>query len=119
MGFQDAVRSGFQNYANFKDRSGRSEYWYWYLFTMAALVVSAIVDAIIGSYPLIYVLVVLALLLPGFAVSIRRLHDLDKSGWTLLIGFIPFGGLYLLYLYVKAGDDGPNSYGLESLPPPA
>ena len=58
------------------------------------------------------ILFMLAILVPNLAVGVRRLHDLGKSGWMLLIGLIPFfGGLYLLFLFAQPGQSGPNQYG--------
>jgi uncharacterized membrane protein YhaH (DUF805 family) len=54
----------------------------------------------------------LAVLLPGIGVAIRRLHDIGKTGWWLLIGFVPLVGLIvLIYFYVHEGDSGSNEYG--------
>ena len=51
------------------------------------------------------------MIVPSVAVAIRRLHDTDKSGWWLLIGLIPFGGIVLLVFYILEGTNGPNNYG--------
>ena len=69
------------------------------------------VDLIIGTSGIVYFIAVLVLLLPGLAVSVRRMHDVDKSGWNILWSLIPFGGLYVLYLAVQRGTAGPNEYG--------
>ncbi len=100
MGFQDAIRSGFANYANFSDRSSRSEFWYW---TLAVILLEIAFYIVIAIVPLagILGLLFLGLIIPGLAVSVRRLHDVGKSGWLLLIVFIPFAGFYILYLYLK------------------
>lgn len=119
MGFQEAIQSGLQNYANFSGRSSRSAYWYWYLFTVILAIVLAVVEAIIGTYPLISLLVFLGLILPGFAVGTRRFHDTGKSAWNWLWSFVPFGSLYILYLFVKASDEGSNDYGDGPMAPPA
>ena len=112
MSFGEAVSSGFHNYATFGGRALRSEYWYWQLFGLLAAIVAAVSDAVLGTGGGIYGLTFLALLLPGFAVSVRRLHDSSKSGWNLLWFFVPvLGALYLLYLVVRRGDLVPNDYG--------
>jgi uncharacterized membrane protein YhaH (DUF805 family) len=111
MSFVEAIRSGIQNYANFNGRAIRSEYWYWTLF---AILVSLPLNlmgqgsVMVGGLSFI---VGLALFLPGLAVSVRRLHDVGKSGWNLLWSFLPFGVLYVLYLVIKRGDEGGNRYG--------
>lgn len=115
MTFTEAVRAGLEKYAVFHGRSSRSEFWYWVLFVVLLSVATSIVDAIIGA-TILGPLVSLALLLPGLAVSVRRLHDIGKSGWWVLVGFIPVLGLiYLIYLYVQPSD-GPNDHGLAPAP---
>ena len=116
MSFTEAVGSGFRKYAVFNGRSSRSEYWWWYLFVIIGAVVFAVVDGIIGTYPLLYLLWVLAVILPQFAVSIRRLHDIDKSGWWILFGLVPLiGGIMLLIWAVSRGTEGPNQFGDDHL----
>ncbi len=112
MGFTEAISSGFSNYATFSGRSSRSAYWYWVLFVILADIVALIVDGVVGSAPVVYSLVALALVLPGLAVGVRRLHDSDKSAWNLLWVLIPFlGSLYMLYLLVQPSSDYDNDYG--------
>ena len=85
------------------------------MFAIIGYVVFAVVDIIIGTFPILYVLSWLAL--PGLAVPIRRLHDLDKSGWWILIGFIPLIGIIILLLwFVRRGSEGPNLFGDDPLP---
>ena len=77
---------------------------------------AAIIDRLIGTFPLLYLLFALAVLLPNLAVTIRRLHDIDKSGWSILFGLIPLiGGIILLIWYLKRGDNGENNYGPDPL----
>lgn len=112
MGFIGAVGSGFNNYANFEGRALRSEYWYWVLFLVIVSVVTTVVDAIIGSPGIVGFIVGLALLLPGLAVAVRRLHDIDKSGWNLLWSLIPLiGSIYLIFLMGRPGTPEANEYG--------
>ncbi len=122
MEFQQAIRSGFQNYTNFADRSCRSEFWYWVLFGFIVSLVASFIDVIIGFDGIIgpiQGITGLALLLPNIAMAIRRLHDIGKSGWFILIGLIPvLGWIYLIYLYVQP-TEGPNQYGQAPLAPPA
>jgi uncharacterized membrane protein YhaH (DUF805 family) len=80
--------------ADFSGRARRSEYWYFVLFNMIFAIVAVVLDNILGTaiegvgYGPIYGLYVLALLVPGLAVAVRRLHDVGKSGWMFLIVFI-------------------------------
>lgn len=122
MGFVDAVKSFFARWSDFKTRSSRSEYWWAYLGTM---IIGFIVGLIIGVLSAILgeaiatiglVIFYIVMLVPSIAIVVRRLHDHDKSGWWILIIFVPiFGALYLLYLYVTRGTVGPNRFGPDPL----
>ena len=114
MGFMEAVKSNFRRYVDFQGRSPRSEYWWFYLAFMLYYVLVAILAAVV---PILAVLGLglLAFIIPMLAVSIRRLHDLDKSGWWLLLGFVPIAGLILLYWYCLKGTEGDNRFGPDPL----
>lgn len=111
----------FENYANFNGRARRSEYWYFVLANFililpfyALTIIAALSDmqglASIGM--VVYVLAALGLFIPSLAVAIRRLHDINKSGWAYLIGLIPLvGGIILLVWFFTEGTKGPNDYG--------
>jgi uncharacterized membrane protein YhaH (DUF805 family) len=115
MNFGEAIQSGFSNYVNFSDRASRSAYWYWVLFVSIGYLVSWFIDKVIGV-PIVYVLFALAVLIPGIAVAVRRLHDLDRSGWWLLLGFIPLvGAIILLIWFCTKGTEGPNRFGADPL----
>ncbi len=65
---------------------------------------------------IVYVLYVLAIIIPGLAIEVRRLHDIDKSGWWWLIAFVPFiGSIWLIVLFVLPGTPGPNRFGASAL----
>ena len=86
------------------------------MFVVIGAIVFGAIDLIAGTYPLFYGLWALALLLPNLALTIRRLHDIDKSGWSILFGLIPFvGGIILLIWYLSKGTDGPNRFGDDPL----
>ncbi|MGH6666077.1 MAG: DUF805 domain-containing protein [Pseudolabrys sp.] len=114
MNFVEAIKSGFNNYVGFSGRAARSEYWYWTLFVIVASVVAGIVDAIIGL-GFIGAIVSLALFLPGIAVSMRRLHDIDRTGWWLLIAFTGIGLIVLLVFDFIKGTTGSNRFGPDPL----
>jgi len=121
MTFGDAIRTGFANYFNFAGRAVPSEFWYWVLFTILVSIVTAIVDAIWfpDFYPIspLTDLFGLATLLPGLAVSIRRLHDTNRSGWWILLWFIPLIGIIVLIVWwVQQGTPGPEPVRPGSLP---
>lgn len=87
MQFGEAIKNGFQNYANFRGVASRSEFWYWTLFTVMVSIGTSIVDSAIGlalgmeNFTLVNTLAALALLLPGIAVAVRRFHDAGFSAW--------------------------------------
>lgn len=102
-----------KNYANFKGRARRKEYWMFYLMNTIVAVILGVVTLAIPQVSLIGGIYSLAILLPSFAVSVRRLHDIDKSGWWMLISFIPIiGAIWLLILICKDGTPGTNEYGV-------
>ena len=106
--------SRFNNYVVFSGRAVRSEYWYWTLFVILASLVAGIIDAVFGL-GLVGAIVSLALLLPGIAVSARRLHDLDRTAWWLLIVFTGIGLILLLVWDCMKGTTGPNRFGADPL----
>ena len=111
MDFATAVKTVImQKYANFSGRAIRSEYWWFVLAYIIAYLVLAIVDYVLGAQLLTSILS-LALLIPSIAVGVRRLHDLDKSGWWLLLGLIPIVGLILIYWFAQPGTPGSNRFG--------
>ena len=106
------------NYAVFSGRARRKEYWMFYLFNLIFFIIALILDNIAGTtiedgfYGLFYFLYAIAVLLPSLAVSVRRLHDLGKSGWFIFITLIPFiGGIWFLVLMCSDGNSGENEYG--------
>jgi uncharacterized membrane protein YhaH (DUF805 family) len=111
MGFSEAVRSGFENYATFDGRASRPAYWWWFLFLILVTIAANILDAIVGI-PIFSIVVALGLLLPNLSVGIRRLHDTGHTGWWILIGLIPIiGFIVLLIFFLQDGDPGENEYG--------
>ena len=119
MNFGQAIQSGFKNYIGFEGRACRSEYWFWVLFTVLAGFATAIIDAVLfsGSEPSpLNVLFNLAVLLPSIAVGARRLHDIDKTGWRLLLWLVPIVGWIILILWaVQKGDGASNRFGSDPL----
>ncbi|RYE55078.1 MAG: DUF805 domain-containing protein [Rhizobiaceae bacterium] len=111
MDFATAVKTVvMQKYANFSGRAIRSEYWWFVLAYIIAYLVLAIVDYVLGAQ-LLTAILSLALLIPSIAVGVRRLHDLDKSGWWLLLGLVPIVGLILIYWFAQPGTPGDNRFG--------
>ena len=102
MNFQTAIRSGFQNYANFKGRASRAEYWWWVLFTVIAGGVASAIHSSLGNAASLVTLV------PTVAVAVRRIHDTDHRGWWI------FAPIFNLVFALRSGDSGENRFG----PPP-
>ena len=113
-----------QRYAKFDGRAGRAEFWWFALANIvlyfAVLIVVGIGYAIASGLGVVLVIAAvalyLAIIVPSIGVAIRRLHDTDKSGWWLLIGLIPFGGLVLLFFYIQEGTVGQNTFGAAAEP---
>ncbi|MEX3011193.1 DUF805 domain-containing protein [Hoeflea sp. TYP-13] len=124
MTFLESVQTVFSKYAVFSGRATRPEYWWWVLFNVIVSVVTDIIDGAIiapllgfGMYssdaadPLGWISA-LVLLVPSIAVSARRLHDIGRSGWWLLLMFLPIiGWLILLYWHIQPTAPGQNEYG--------
>ena len=118
----DFAMTPLRKYADFSGRARRAEYWWFVLLTMVASLVATIIDgllgldALVGPYGVLTTLLGLALLVPSIAVGARRLHDTDRSGWWLLIGFIPLvGAIVLIVFFVMEGTRGDNRFGPDPL----
>jgi len=108
--YLDVIRK----YAVFTGRSRRSEYWYFVLFNTLIIVALTVVDVAMGLYSiegdlgLLSGVYSLAVFIPSFAVTVRRLHDTDRSGWWLLLALIPVVGVIVLIVFFAA-DGTPES----------
>ena len=101
-----------KQYADFNGRARRKEYWMFVLFNVIASIILGAIDGAVGSYGALAGLYGLAVLIPSLAVGVRRLHDIGKSGWMLLVAFIPvIGFIWLLVLLIMDGTPGENQYG--------
>jgi len=101
-----------KKYTVFKGRSRRKEYWMFFLFNFIISFVLGFVEVLAGGPGVVVNLYSLAVLIPGIAVAVRRLHDTNRSGWWLLIGFIPLiGTIVLLVFMVQDSQEGDNQYG--------
>jgi uncharacterized membrane protein YhaH (DUF805 family) len=105
-----------ERYAKFDGRANRAEFWW---FTLFNFIVNAVINVLAQASDLFIVVGILyslALLIPSIAVGMRRLHDVNRSGWWLLISLIPCVGIIVLIVFFATeGDRGPNQYG----PPPS
>jgi uncharacterized membrane protein YhaH (DUF805 family) len=101
-----------KKYAAFSGRARRTEYWMFVLFFILIAIGLGIVDALIGTGGILYGIFALGLLVPSIAVCIRRLHDTGRSGWWILISFVPLvGGIVLLVFMCMDSTPGANEYG--------
>ena len=112
----DYFLHALKNYAMFSGRARRKEYWMFILFQIlfgvAAYILDNMLGTTIGGGGVIYSLYSLALLIPGLAVAVRRLHEVGKSGWFMFIVLVPLvGAVWLLVLDCTEGNHGDNQYG--------
>lgn len=124
MDFTTAIKTVLSKYIRFEGRASRSEYWYWILLLVILSIVLAVIEGAViapsigfeafdpeAGQPL-RMLMFFALFLPSLGVSVRRLHDIGRSGWWLLIQFVPFiGTLVLLWWHTRPSDAGNNEFG--------
>jgi uncharacterized membrane protein YhaH (DUF805 family) len=107
-----------KKYAAFGGRSRRKEYWYFVLFSLVVSLVLSAIDALLGTFSsstnvgLLGGIYGLAIIIPSIAVSVRRLHDIDRTGWWVLISLVPvIGTIVLLVFAVLDGTPGENRFG--------
>ena len=123
MGFGTAVKTFWSNYANFKGRARRSEYWFIQLFLIATNLAVAAIDFVLmdgdverfianGGGGIVGLIWIVATIVPALAVLFRRLHDTGRSAWWALVGLVPIaGGIVLLVFTVQDSAFGENTYG--------
>ncbi|MNV91603.1 DUF805 domain-containing protein [Variovorax boronicumulans] len=105
MDFQTAVKTCIAKYTDFSGRASRSEFWWFFLAQFGVLIITGLI------HQYVYVIAALGLLLPALAVGARRLHDIGKSGWFLLLSIIPLINLVLIYFFVQPTQPESNAYG--------
>ena len=126
MTFTQSIKSVFCKYATFTGRASRSEYWYFTLFNIITSTLLFLLGIAIGAATggsdgvpgglivgyILYIIYGLGVLIPSLAVTVRRLHDTNNSGWLILLGLIPcVGGIVLLVFMILQGTNGENKYG--------
>jgi uncharacterized membrane protein YhaH (DUF805 family) len=102
-----------RKYAVFDGRAGRAEYWWFFLANLIVYFVLGFLSSMAGTvFTVLMVLYALAIFLPSLGVTIRRLHDTNRSGWWIFIGVVPvIGAIALLVFYASQGTGGENRYG--------
>tara|TARA_Y100001970_G_C13790878_1_gene630181 strand:+ start:113 stop:490 length:378 start_codon:yes stop_codon:yes gene_type:complete len=109
MTFTESVSTCLKKYFVFEGRASRSEYWWFQLIVSPSYFISEVLDNEISYF---FLGITLFTLIPAISAGVRRLHDTNKSGFFLLISFIPFiGGLALLFLLIPVGTKGKNRFG--------
>ena len=109
----NSVISCFNKYFDFETRSSRKEFWYWQLFRILMFLSITFIESL-GLSGILFISNFI-FLIPEIAVSIRRLHDINKSGWWILLTITIIGIIPLTYFYCIKGDDGVNDYGQPNL----
>lgn len=104
MTFGESISTCFSKYASFEGRASRSEFWWFFLFTVLVSAASGMVSEILSG------LFSLGVLLPSLAVGARRLHDINKSGWFLLLWLIPVIGWIVLIFWAAQEGKEPNRF---------
>jgi uncharacterized membrane protein YhaH (DUF805 family) len=104
MTFGESISTCLTKYAAFNGRASRSEYWWWFLFTFLASTATGLINETLSA------LFSLGVMLPSLAVGVRRLHDTDRSGWFLLLWFIPLIGWLILILWAIQEGREPNRF---------
>ncbi len=113
MTFSDSVSTCLKKYFVFEGRASRSEYWWFQLIVSPSYLISTILENEIGYF---FLGITLFTLIPAISAGVRRLHDTNRSGFFLLISFIPFiGGLVLLFFLIPEGTKGKNKFGPDPL----
>ncbi len=103
-----------KQYAVFSGRARRKEYWMFFLINFAISIAISIIEGMVLGTTFIGLIYALAVFLPGLAVTIRRLHDTNRSGWWFLIAFIPFIGAIVLFVFLATeGTSGENQFGAD------
>ncbi len=101
-----------KKYAEFSGRARRKEYWMFLLIHIVIAIAIVVIEGMLGSPLIVYTIYMLALLVPSLAVTVRRLHDISKSGWWVLISLVPFvGGIILLVFMALDSTPGDNAHG--------
>jgi len=122
MSFTKSIETCFSKFADFSGRGSRSEYWWFYLFNILIGFVTAFADLLIfhdqileREFMPINTIISWIMFVPGTAAYIRRLHDVNRSGWWVFIALTVVGLIPLFYWTICKGTDGPNKYGDDPL----
>ena len=101
----------YKKYADFSGRATRTQYWMFILFYMIVYIVLVTVDSFVLGMPALSGIFSLASLIPSLSIAARRLHDMGKSGWWLLISLVPLIGVIVILVFLVMDSQGDNQYG--------
>lgn len=111
-----ALVKGLKSWNDFSSRSRRAEYWWFQVAYLVISMLAGFLDAAAGANGIVQLVLSLVFLIPTLSVAVRRLHDTNRSGWWILLGFIPIIGWILLIIwYATRGDVGDNRFGADPL----
>lgn len=115
----NAYFNAMRRYFDFTARATRTEFWMFTLVVFLGGIVALILDTTLGNLqsgpPFITALWIIPHYIPALAVAVRRLHDIDRTGWWILIGIIPIGALVLIVFYCQASTPGANRFGIATI----
>ena len=120
MSFGQSIKTCFGKYIDWNGRASRSEFWYFQLFLFILYFIAGQIDSFVlgtelGQIGTTYIIVLLGTMLPALCASIRRLHDVNRSGWWCLISLTCIGIIPLLIWEASSGASGSNQYGDDPL----
>ena len=108
MNFIESIKICYKKFFDFSGRASKSEYWWFQLY---GIIIYGLLFVFQGDLALVFSILAIANLIPLWAAAVRRLHDTDKSGWFVLISFIPIIGLFIIFLLIGDGTKGKNRFG--------
>jgi uncharacterized membrane protein YhaH (DUF805 family) len=111
MTMPQAIRSAFAGWSTFSGRAGRTEYWWFVLFGTIMFGLAMLLDHAAFGRDALFAVCTLVFVMPYVAVAVRRLHDTNRSGWWMLLHFVPLGNIVLLIWFCMPSTPGPNRFG--------
>tara|TARA_B100001996_G_C18190957_1_gene412129 strand:- start:5 stop:346 length:342 start_codon:yes stop_codon:yes gene_type:complete len=108
MNFIESIKTCYKKFFDFSGRASKSEYWWFQLY---GFIIYGFLFVFQGDLALVFSILAIANTIPLWAAAVRRLHDTDKSGWFVLLSFIPIVGLFIIFLLIADGSKGKNRFG--------
>ena len=108
MNFIESIQTCYKRFFDFSGRASKSEYWWFQLYNTILYILTFVFQ---NDLALLFSILVIANLIPVFAAGVRRVHDSNKSGWWILISFVPIAGLDIFVLLITDGSKGKNRFG--------